>query len=318
MTTDTDPAADAVLLALTEVIKGATGPEIQQAQAMLLRRLAQQGDVIPSRIPAPLNVTEVGGWFNLLSNLGETSMRHDMMASALGLAGSPPISVAPAVPTMSLTALANDRTVPDAMLAVTVRSDLAPSLQAAIADLHAAGGSLPLWSPPPALPAAAAGSSPPPSPLPWLGREVWVAPNAALIDPEIDPVVVARQTADDPGYRTLVRVATGTAGALSGAWDALVWDEIGRVFVERPVAAATLLPLQTVMAATTFHTDAIKQVPSGRGDVTWGRLTATAGLVPGVSRLGDELAYVWSSDAISASVWATHLDDLWDGQAFRP
>ena len=73
MSTETDQGADAVLLALTEVIKGATSPEIQQAQAMLLRRLAQQGDVIPSRIPAPRNVTEVGGWFNLLGEMNENA-----------------------------------------------------------------------------------------------------------------------------------------------------------------------------------------------------------------------------------------------------
>lgn len=318
MTNDTDPATDAVLLALTEVIKGATGPEIQQAQAMLLRRLAQQGDVIPSRVPAPRTVTEVGGWYNLLSELGENAMRHDMLASALGLAGSPPIPVGAAVPTISLTSLVNDRTVPDAVLAVTVRADLAPSLQGAIADLHTAGGSLPLWSPPPALPAAGVGSAPPPSPLPWLGREIWVAPTAALRDPETDPVVVGRQAADTPGYRTLVRVADGTADAVAGAWSALVWDEIGRGFVERPIAAATLLPLQVALAATPFTVSAVPGVPAGRGDVTWARLTAAAGLVPGVSRLGDELAYVWSGDQIASSAWATHLDDVWDGHAFRP
>ena len=81
MSTQPDAAEDALVLALTEVIKGATSPEIQSAQAMLLRRLATQGDVIPSRIPAPRNITEVGGYLNLLETLGETRMRRDMLGS---------------------------------------------------------------------------------------------------------------------------------------------------------------------------------------------------------------------------------------------
>ena len=320
MSTETDQGADAVLLALTEVIKGATSPEIQQAQAMLLRRLAQQGDVIPSRIPAPRNVTEVGGWFNLLGEMNENALRHDMMASALGLAGAAPGSVGGGVgsPPMSLTTVVNDRTVPDASLAVTVRSDFAPSLQTALADLRAAGGTLPMWSPPPALPSPTGGTGAPPSPLPWLGREFWVAPSAALGDPDTDPVMVGRLTTDPPGYRTLVRVNSGTPLSQTDAWTGLVWDQIGSAFVERPVASATFLPLAIALAATPFTVADLAAAPAGRGDVRWARATAVAGLVPGVSRLGDELAYVWPSAAISASAWASHLDDVWDGTAFRP
>ena len=33
---------------------------MMQAQAFLLRRLALEGDVVPSRLPAPLNVSEMG------------------------------------------------------------------------------------------------------------------------------------------------------------------------------------------------------------------------------------------------------------------
>ena len=137
MSTQPTAAEDALVLALTEVIKGATSPEIQQAQALLLRRLATQGDVIPSRIPAPLNITEVGGYLNLLGTLGEQAMRRDMLGSTLGLAtGALESSVGFAAPPLRLTAVASHRPAggggAEVPLSVGVREDLAPPLVAAL------------------------------------------------------------------------------------------------------------------------------------------------------------------------------------------
>ena len=204
MSTQPDAAEDALVLALTEVIKGATSPEIQQAQALLLRRLATQGDVIPSRIPAPRNITEVGGYLNFLQTLGETQMRRDMLGSTLGLAtGGLDASSGPSVPPLHLTAVANHRAPGcgwcDVPLSVAVREDLAPALVAALVDLRAADGMLPLWSPPTALPAPTGGTGGLPDPLPYLGRQVWVAPTAATVDPENDPVVLGRAASDSSG-----------------------------------------------------------------------------------------------------------------------
>ena len=80
---------------------------------------------------------------------------------------------------------------------VLVRADLAGGLCSAMLSIHAAGGILPLWSPPPALPPAAPGagvagavgarSAPVPRP-----RRCGSRRQAALIDPETDPVVVGR------------------------------------------------------------------------------------------------------------------------------
>jgi hypothetical protein len=55
-------------------------------QAALLKRLLLQGDVSPSRIPAPLNISEVGGYINLLTDLGLTSTRTESISAALGVA----------------------------------------------------------------------------------------------------------------------------------------------------------------------------------------------------------------------------------------
>lgn len=318
----TQPAEDALLLALTEVIKGATSPEIQQAQAMLLRRLATQGDVIPSRIPAPRNVTEVGGYLNLLGALGETRMRTEMLGSALGLAtGGMEPALGSAVPPLRLTAVATHRPEGTAgegvPLSVGVREDIAPALVAALVDLAAADGMLPLWSPPTALPAPTGGTAGPPDPLPYLGRQVWVAPSAATVDPENDPVVLGRAASDAAaGYRLGVRVAGGTPGATTEQWTALAWDRVGMGFVERDLGSVPMLPIETALAGTVFVARRVPVAPAGRGDYRWAVLTATAGLLPGASRLGDELALVWSGEDIAASVFAPHADAVWDGTRF--
>jgi hypothetical protein len=322
MSTQPDAAEDALVLALTEVIKGATSPEIQSAQALLLRRLATQGDVIPSRIPAPLNITEVGGYLNFLETLGETQMRRDMLGSTLGLAtGGLEPSAGSAVPPLRLTAVANHRPAgaagAEVPLSVGVREDLAPALVAALVDLRAAAGMLPLWSPPSALPAPTGGTGAPPNPLLYLGRQVWVAPTAATVDPENDPVVLGRAASDAaPGYRLGIRVADGTPGAATEQWTGLAWDPVGRGFVERDLGAVPMLPMETALAGAVFVARRVPVAPTGRGDYEWARLTAVAGLLPGASRLGDELALVWSGEDIRSSAYASQLDATWDGTRF--
>ncbi|MFE6995734.1 hypothetical protein ACFVAE_07230 [Microbacterium sp. NPDC057659] len=318
-----DAAGDALVLALTDVIKGASSPEIQQAQAMLLRRLATQGDVIPSRIPAPLNITEIGGYFNLLTDLRESAMRKDMLGAALGLASFEPVDIGTGgtVPPLRLVQIANDRLPSPAgdgvPLAVGVREDLAAGMQAALADVRSAGGHLPLWGPPPALPAPTGGTGPTPDPLPYLGREVWVAPTAALTDPATDPIVLGRASTDaGTGYRVGIRVADGTAGGVSADWVGLKWDAIGGAFVEADIGTVTLLPLEAAVAATPFVSRPIAALPPARGDYAWARMAAVAGLLPGASRLGDELGLLWTSDRIAESAYAGHLDAVWDGVAF--
>ena len=90
--TPSSTAIDGVLAALTEVIRSSTSPEVQEVQLMLLRRLALEGSVIPSRIPAPRNITEIGGYLNQLTTLGLDDMRTQMLGSVLGLAAPMPLS----------------------------------------------------------------------------------------------------------------------------------------------------------------------------------------------------------------------------------
>ena len=98
------------LQALLNVLSTSTSPDVVQAQAIMLRRLALEGDVSPSRIPAPLNITEIGGYINLLTTLGMTDARTQMLTSVLGVAGAvPPLGWLQAQPTLGWLSLPNDR-----------------------------------------------------------------------------------------------------------------------------------------------------------------------------------------------------------------
>lgn len=318
-----DPAGDALLLALTDAIRGASTPEIQQAQALLLRRLATEGDVIPSRIPAPRNITEVGGYFNLLTDLAETQLRHNMLSAALGLANEalPPAGPVLPAPPLKLQSVQNDRpagaaatTVP---IAITVRSDLAPSLQAVLDQVHVDGGLLPLWSPPPVLPPASSVTTMPSNVLVYLGRQVWLAPTAALTDPATDALVLGRTTTDPgTGFRVGIRLSAASPAAPPLDWAGLVYDTVSNAFVSRELGTVGLLPVETVLSGSPFAAQQIPAAPASRADNTWAKLTAVAGLLPGVSRLGDELALVWTADQIAGSAFAGHLDAVWDGNSF--
>src|SRR5919108_646154 len=61
-------AEDRALDALTKILESAISPDMIEAQKIILRRLALAGDLFPSRVPAPLNISEVGGYLNLLAD----------------------------------------------------------------------------------------------------------------------------------------------------------------------------------------------------------------------------------------------------------
>jgi hypothetical protein len=314
-------AIDSLMGTLTGLIAAANTPEAQQAQVLLLQRLALQGSVVPSRIPAPANITQVGGYLNLLTDLGQDDMRTQMLGAALGLAGSTPLpGLGDPAPALALTALANDRPAGDAgatvPATVTLRSDLAPALTAVLDSLHAAGGLLPLLTPA-ALPPA--GTTVPFDLLTYLGRAALVAPTAATVAPATDPVVLGHPAAaaGDP-FRLAVRVQAGTTGADTGDWTCLFFDQVAGAFGQTTVSGAALLPLDAVLSGSGLQAPAPGPAPAGRGDLTWARIAAPAGLVPGVTRFGDELGLVRRASEISASALATMVDWTWNGSRFVP
>lgn len=302
--------------ALAAVIRGAASPQIQEAQVLLLRRLALEGSVLPSRIPAPLNITEVGGYLNLLSEAGAAQTRSSAIASALGLASPEAISWDEAPPLPGWAVVANDTSGRPALVrAVSIRADLAKSWSELVQPkAREIGATIPLWGRPPRLPAAdedvAAFDL-----LECIGRRAWLDPGSALANPETDPIVLGRADADSAGsLRVMARVSIADVAPVP--WNALAWDDVANVLIERPIGAVQLIDINAVAGLAGFRLPANPPRPARRFDLGWGAMTNLSGLLPGVSRLSDELRALWTSREISRSALASKLDHVWDGRDF--
>ena len=326
MTTDFDPVEQA----LAAVIQAAASPQVQEAQVLLLRRLALEGSVLPSRIPAPANITEFGGYLNLLTSSEQAVMRMSAIASALGLASPAAVSWDESPPSLGVRNIGNDRTslaktlnaetVAALALAVPMRADFALAWQQSVVPrLLALGAALPLWAQPAQLPTAD-GLAAPADPLPALGRVVFVAPEVALGDPDSDPVVVGRADADPAEtVRVMLRVsasAAASAGIVPLNFHALAWDTTADMAVVRAIGAVPLVPMADVVALAGFTVVAAPPVPSRRNDLGWARLVNRSGLLSGLTTLGDELRLVWTAREIARSAFAKRLAERWNGSAF--
>ena len=79
---------------IAQLMQGESNETIQAYKELIFKRIAEETDVKPTRIPAPLNITEVGGYFNLISQVEtedpvlkeqKAKMQLSLIASALGL-----------------------------------------------------------------------------------------------------------------------------------------------------------------------------------------------------------------------------------------
>jgi len=52
-----------------KVLEQETSEEMHKIKMQILRRIASESDIKPARIPAPMNITEIGGYFNLMMRL---------------------------------------------------------------------------------------------------------------------------------------------------------------------------------------------------------------------------------------------------------
>lgn len=61
--------------------------EIKEIKKKILEKIADETTVKPTRIPAPKNITEVGGYFNLLAKMEKDNneTRIKLIKSALGI-----------------------------------------------------------------------------------------------------------------------------------------------------------------------------------------------------------------------------------------
>lgn len=316
----TSSAEDRAIDALTKILESAISPDMLEAQQIILRRLALSGDLFPSRIPPPANITEVGGYINLVSD--DLVLRSQVLASALGVAGPNPAPGFEAeLPGLYYVSVPNDRPVgpsqPSTPVTINVRSDLVTAFTAAVQGLHAVGVTLPVLSVNRPLPPVALGVPAPNDLLPYLGRALDLAPGAALVDPTTDPLAVGQEGGAGPQVvvaRQLDAAAPDAGSVPAADWELWTCDASA---CTQSTVNDKFVQLAPVLNAAGWYQATPLGAPTSLGDPgSWHRWTNVTGLVAGVSRVGDELRLLHSVGAISASSIRERVDWVWDGTAF--
>ena len=321
----TDPAFTSVLDAIVELIRSGVRPDVLEAQRLLLQRLANQGDVFPSRIPAARNITEVGGYFNLLQDAGLFDVRASAIAGALGVAGPPaqPVGLDGAVP-LGFVEVANDRPAGPAQASIppllSIRADFHAPLQAALATVHGAGCMLPLRAPRAVLPANQPLASPTAVDLDAVlaatGRMLEIFPGTVLTDPATDALAIARpETPATEPLRLVAQEQDGGSAVAEASWIAM--RAAANAVADDPPANRRYLELAAPMAAAGWIQPLPLVAPSSitaRGSLV--RFVNLTGLVAGETTLGAELGQLYPPAATARSAFASLMGFVWDGSAF--
>lgn len=319
-----DPSLTSQIVAtLANFIQTNNSPDAVAAQSILMRRLALEGDVIGSRLPPPKNISEIGGYINLLGTLGETAMREQMLAGVLGVAGPSPALGFTSTQPLAMVSLANDRPAgawqASLPLSILLRSDFSATFFAALKTLHAQGATLPCAGPTTlALPPGGPGSMVPSDLLLYTGRVLTLAGSAALsATPKTDPLALVKPTGNAPPYAIAANVLSPGTVAVSPANYDVLQGSGGSVTTASNVSM-TLVPLAPVLAGIGFYPAAPLPTPANPTDFTWTRLTNITGLVNGTTVYGDELALLYPPSVIAASALVPALGYIWNGTAFAP
>src|ERR1700694_3280193 len=313
--------SDRVVNAMIDVLKTATSPEMMQAQQILMRRLALAGDLIPSRMPAARNITEVGGYLNLLETTDQPELRAQVLASVLGVAGpNPPLGWIPTAPALFYATRPNDRPAGPAQAAIpvefSIRSDFATAFDAALKEIHDRGCALPMLSPNRTLPQAVSGGPPPSDLLRYIGRTLELVPSAALIDPDNDPLALARITAGGDLQvvsRQRDPTAPNAAQVPNQNWTAWKCDAAA---CQEVAGNRTYLSLATDLNAAGWYQPKPTVPASLAQPGSWARWTNITGLVSGVTRFADELGMLFSASEIATSSLRERLAWKWNGIDF--
>ena len=70
---------------LIKLLDNETSSESIALKNLIIKRIALEGDVKPARIPAPLNITQIGGYINLMEQLNLSRLQERTLTSILGL-----------------------------------------------------------------------------------------------------------------------------------------------------------------------------------------------------------------------------------------
>ena len=326
-----DPGLTGQLVqSLIGLVQNASNPDAVEAQNIILRRMALQGDVIGSRIAPPRNISEAAGWWNLLGSLAGDAgpaMRQQMAAGVLGVAGPvEPLGWIADTQPLSMVAITNDRPAVAQQasfpLTVLVRSDFVGPMQAALKTLHSYGAMLPMTSPSAiTLPPGGTGAPTPnaDSILFYIGRAIEIAPSAALNLPGVDPVALVSSSAAGPfqlGANVLNTPTAAVPVASQASEDlyAVAATTTSQTVIQMPESPYILIG--PTLANAGYYPAFPVPVPSNTASTAWSWLTNTTGLVAGVTQLGDELSMLYRQDQIAASVFASMLNWKWNGTAF--
>jgi IPT/TIG domain len=317
-----DPGLTSQLVAnLLTVLNNATSPDALEAQNIIMRRIALEGDVIGSRVPPPKTITEIGGYLNMLTTLKESSMREQALAGILGVAGpSTPLGwISNSLP-LAMVSVTNDRPAgsaqPTLPLSVLVRSDFVNPLKLAIAAVHQYGATIPFAGGSVLqLPAGTPGATLPSDVLKYIGRELSLAPTAALVNAATDPLALVRLTGAGDPFAVASNVLTATSVTVTPAnYDAIQCTATTSATVN--LTGASLVPLAPILANAGFYPALPLPLPANNTQTAWATFTNVTGLVPGTTMLGDELSLLFNSQTIANSVFAGMLGAVWNGTTF--
>ena len=301
--------------ALLEIIKQESSPEAVKARNLILRRIAMTGDVTPSRIQQTQNITQIGGYINLLASIQQEGIRNRMLASVLGVAApGEEYVLRDDQPELFFARRTSDRPECEQMetlpLYFYMRSDFGEAFEGALAALHTVGATLPvLQTATPSLPPLSAPLPTPEGILALLGRIIELAPTAVFQNPEQDPLVVAQQD------ETAIVYARSNSGQELSAVKAYVWEDGGYVVKEISGKFISIAPLLQVagwyMVKRAPEQQETDFVPASA--LRWRNIT---GLVPGRTTLASELSLLYPRAQIVDSCLREMLDARWDGAKF--
>lgn len=327
-----DPGMTAQLVqSLLSLVQNAASPDALEAQNLILRRMALEGDVIGSRMPPPRNISEIGGYLNLLGTLKEKAMREQALAGILGVAGpTHALGWITNTQPLSMVAITNDRplvtgqnTVP---LTVLVRSDFVGPMQTAFKTLHNYGVTLPLTSPSViTLPVGGTGSIVPSAQMVlfYLGRAVSIAPSMGVTAPGADPIALL--SANTAGPFVLASNILNPVGAATAPPILQATADIYAVASTLTSQSVVTLPpgssyifIGPILAVAGFYPVSPIPIPANSTVHNWAWLNNTTGLVAGTTELGDELSLLYRQDQIASSVLASMVGWTWNGSAFTP
>ena len=299
--------------ALLEIIKQESSPDIIKAKNLLLRRMAEEERMIPSRIPAPINISEIGGYINLLEKHSHGDLSYKMLASVLGV----PISEYSSAtfdrePILFFSTVLADRPacpqVSSLPLSFTMRIDFLQAFNPILATARALGGAIPICCEPMPLPGLSESVPMGDSALRIVGRTLELAPTAAFLDPASDPIVVEKSNSGG-NIRVLLRIKEGARSSVSAykiLEETVELVETTGIFVsaDELLAKAGWYPLRRSDSGT------IENLPSV---LNYYNMTS---LFKNRTTFGDDLRKLFSDSQISASSAREVLNAIWNGSEF--